>query len=258
MAADWPELLAIVEERVKPERMKVKRDAHRLRWWHYGDKRPALYDAIAGLERVLVISQVTQHVAFVFLPAGMVYSHRLYIISDSRSSAFAVLQSRSHEIWARFFGSSLEDRFMYAVADCFETFPFPDSWETDPNLEAAGQACYEFRASLMVRTDKGMTQTYNRFHDPYENDPEIVKLRELHAAMDRAVLDAYGWTDIPTDCEFVLDYEIDEATWGNRKKPYRYRWPDHVRDEVLARLLELNTQRAAEEARAGTGVVTGV
>ena len=68
--------------------------------------------------------------------------------------------------------------------------------------------------------------------------------------MDRAVLDAWGWTDIPTDCDFLLDYEIDEAAWG-RKKPYRYRWPDLVRDEVLARLLALNTERAAEEARAG-------
>ena len=47
----------------------------------------------------------------------------------------------------------------------------------------------------------------------------ILRLRELHAAMDRAVLDAYGWTDIPTDCDFFLDYEIDEETWGDKKKP---------------------------------------
>ena len=44
--------------------------------------------------------------------------------------------------------------------------------------------------------DEGMTKTYNRFHDIYEIDPRIVELRELHAAMDRAVLDAYGWADI--------------------------------------------------------------
>ena len=69
--------------------------------------------------------------------------------------------------------------------------------------------------------------------------------------MDHAVLDAYGWTDIPTDCEFLLDYEIDEEEWGSRKKPYRYRWPDDVRDEVLARLLELNAQRSEAEQRAG-------
>ena len=80
--------------------------------------------------------------------------------------------------------------------------------------------------------------------------------RELHAKTDRAVLDAYGWTDIPTECEFLLDYEIEEATWGNKKKPWRYRWPDSVRDEVLARLLELNQQRHRAEQMAGPGTTT--
>ena len=75
----------------------------------------------------------------------------------------------------------------------------------------------------MVENNQGMTKTYNRFNDVYDNDSRIAELRELHAAMDRAVLDAYGWTDIPTDCEFLLDYEVDKATWGRRKKPYRYR-----------------------------------
>ena len=183
----------------------------------------------------------------------MVYSHALNAYPLNTCSAFCALQSRLHEVWARFFGSSLEDRLRYTPSDCFETFPFPAGRETDPALEAAGHAYYEFRASLMVRNDEGLTKTYNRFHDPYENDAEFAKLRELHAAMDRAVLNAYGWTDIPTDCEFLLDYEIDEETWGNKKKPYRYRWPDDVRNEVLARLLELNAERAAEETRASHG-----
>ena len=95
-----------------------------------------------------------------------------------------------------------------------------------------------------------MTRIYNRFHDIYETHPRIVELRDLHAAMDRTVLDAYGWSDIPTDCEFLLDYEIDEATWGRKKKPYRYRWSDAVRDEVLARLLALNSDRAMGDAHA--------
>ena len=43
--------------------------------------------------------------------------------------------------------------------------------------------------------------------------------------------------------EFLLDYEEDEDDEdgsSRRKKPWRYRWPDDVRDEGLARLLELN------------------
>jgi hypothetical protein len=60
------------------------------------------------------------------------------------------------------------------------------------------------------------------------------------------------WLDRhPATCDFFLDYEVDEEEWGDRKKPWRYRWPDVVRDEVLARLLELNAQRAAAEARSG-------
>ena len=90
----------------------------------------------------------------------------------------------------------------------------------------------------MVRNNEGLTKTYNRFHDPDERDPDILKLRELHAAMDRAVLDAYGWTDIQPDCEFLLDYEEDDEPEDDggktqaKKKPWRYRWPDEVRDEV--------------------------
>jgi hypothetical protein len=65
--------------------------------------------------------------------------------------------------------------------------------------------------------------------------------------MDRALLDEYGWTDIRAECEFLLDYDIEEEEWGNKKRPYRFRWPDEVRDEVLARLLELNAARARKE-----------
>ena len=247
VAEGWRDLMAIVEEKVKPERMKVNRKVRRDRWWQFGDRQPALYGTIAGLERVMAISSVGQQMAFACLSSDMVYSHALIVFPLPTMAAFCALQSRPHEIWTRFFGSSMKDDLRYTPSDCFETFPFPRSWATHPDLEAAGKAYYEFRAQLMVANDEGMTKTYNRFHDPYENDFEIAKLRELHTAMDRAVLDAYGWDDIPTDCEFLLDYEIDEEEWGNRRKPYRYRWPDEVRDEVLAQLLELNAQRPKRE-----------
>ena len=145
--------------------------------------------------------------------------------------------------------ASLRTGTRYTPSDCFETFPFPDGWGADGSVEAAGRSYYEYRAALMVENDEGMTKTYNRFNDIYETDPRIVELRELHTAMDRAVLNAYGWADIATDCEFLLDHAIDEATWGRKKKPYRYRWPDPARDEVLARLLALNAERAQDEGR---------
>ena len=100
----------------------------------------------------------------------------------------------------------------------------------------------------MVRSGEGLTKTYNRFHRPDEYSPDILKLRELHDAMDRAVLDSYGWQDLQPKCDFFPEFdeeEDDDSESGRmRQKKYRYRWPDEIHDEVLARLLALNRERA--------------
>ena len=145
----------------------------------------------------------------------------------------------------------------YSVSDAFQTYPFPEGFESNLHLELAGKTYYEFRADLMLRNNEGLTKTYNRFHDPNENSKDILKLRELHAIMDRAVLDTYGWKDIEPNCEFLLNHQDEENAeeapikGRQRKKPWRYRWPDAVRDEVLSRLLALNARRAEEERLMG-------
>ena len=251
----WPLLLDIVERKVKPERDKIGgysvADTRRNRWWQFGTYAMALERAIHSLPCCLALSRVSAQHALARQPVDRVFADSVIVFPFASYSAFSILQSRCHEIWARFFGSSLEDRLRYTPSDCFDTFPFPASWEEHSALENAGKAYYEFRAALMLMNDQGFTKTYNRFHSPDENSSQIEKLRELHAAMDRAVLDTFGWTDIPTACQFLLDYEIEEEEWGNRKKPWRYRWPDDVRDKVLGRLLELNVERAKEEELSG-------
>ncbi|AFY45236.1 DNA methyltransferase [Nostoc sp. PCC 7107] len=259
-AWEYPDLIQIVKEKVKPERDTQKRDALRIKWWQYAEKRPGLVKAIAPLEQVLVRPRTSKHHAFTFLPNRMVYSENLVILALS-DACFPVIHSRVHEIWVGFTSSTLEDRQGYRSSDCFETFPFPKNWETNPTLEAIGKEYYEYRAALMVRNNQGLTDTYNRFDDPDEYDPEILKLRELHTAMDKAVLDAYGWSDIPTDCDFILDYEEEEDTENSsgrqKKKPWRYRWREEIHDEVLARLLDLNQKRAEAEILGGKGAEKG-
>jgi hypothetical protein len=156
----------------------------------------------------------------------------------------------------------------------------PENWETNLTLEAIGKTYYDYRADLMVRNNQGLTDTYNRFHDPTERHPDLLQLHDLHQQMDRAVLAAYGWPDIDTTCGYALDYldadpddlpteaqdriasgdlffpTADEAAafdslvkTGKRKLPWRYHWPEATHDEVLARLLDLNQQRHLEEVR---------
>jgi hypothetical protein len=209
------------------------------------------------------------------------------------------MKSLAHGSFAQAFSATLGDGLTYNPSDCFETFPFPaallDANANDPtredqrqSLEAIGERYHQFRAELMVANNEGLTSTYNRFHDPAETSPELLELRRLHSEMDQAVLQAYGWSDVPTACGFGLDYldteddaqlpdELQEridsgdlffweagealdfqgqleacgAISGRRKLPWRYRWPDAVRDDVLARLLALNAERYAEEVAHG-------
>jgi hypothetical protein len=257
-ASKWPDLLSIVEAKVRPERTKLSGNADAIRrsrfWWQWGRYTPALFDTAQGLGRILTVARHTECCGFAFVPTGMVYSEALVIITLPHYSAFAILQSRPHELWARFFGSSLGGTLRYSPSDCFATFPFPERWEQGAMLETPGNDYYKFRAALMVRNNEGLTKTYNRFNNPNEPHPDILRLRQLHAALDRAVLDSYGWTDLKPTCEFILDYEEEENDDGKvhkKKKPWRYRWPDDFRDEVLARLLALNEERASQEKLAG-------
>ena len=34
----------------------------------------------------------------------------------------------------------MKDDLRYTPSDCFETFPFPENFETDPTLEALGKS----------------------------------------------------------------------------------------------------------------------
>lgn len=263
----WPDLMQIVEEKVRPERIAsgsnggADRKKRAEFWWRFSRTAKELYHAISDKEQVLVTCLHSNEISFAFINARTVFSHALAVFPHSTHSEFAILQSRIHEIWARCFGSSMKDDLRYTPSDCYETFPFPEIiLTTDPTndfeqLATIGVAYYSHRATLMVEHNEGLTKTYNRFHDPFERSPKIIKLRELHAEMDRAVLAAYGWTELAATakCEFLLDYEDEEDVQetSRRKKPWRYRWPDDFRDEVLASLLELNAERAKEEALAG-------
>jgi hypothetical protein len=254
-AQEWPELLEIVRAKVLPWRLTRSPDVASWPWWRFWRTRDDLRAATALLSRMLVTAQTGNAQAFAFLPTNIVCSHSVVVFAFEEFQAFALLQSRVHLSWATFMGPSLKDDRRYAPSDCFETFPVPTAWVDSRELEEAGTAYYMARSEWMRENDEGLTTTSNRLHDPQESHRAIIRLRELHDLMDRAVLDAYGWTDIRPRCEFILDFDDadreDEESPGRRRKPYRYRWPDEVRDEILGRLLALNS----EQAHTGGGTV---
>lgn len=200
------------------------------------------------MSRVLVASQVNPQFGFALLPADWVFSQKAVVFCIGSYSAFCAMQCRVHESWVRFFSSTLKDDLNYSPSDCFANFPFPVHFETNATLENVGEAYHGYRAALMIRQNQGLTKTYNRFHARGENGADITRLRALHAEMDATVLRAYGWDDLADRVapEFI-EQDADEGKSPNT----RLDWPADFKDEVLARLLALNAERAAAERAAG-------
>jgi hypothetical protein len=250
VAADWPDLLEIVERLVKPERDKQNREARKVRWWQFAEKAMGLRGATSGLESVFTLSRVSAQHGVTRVPAGTVLAETTIVFADQRPALMGLLQSRPNELWAAFFSSSLGDGLRYGPSDCFENLPFPDRLDTN-RLTAIAAEYHDHRAALMIARNEGLTKTYNRFHDPDEHAADIQRLRELHHAMDQAVLRAYGWDDL---ADTAAPEFLTEDTEQDHRYQGRLFWPAPFRDEVLARLLALNAERAADEAARGAAL----
>jgi len=124
----WPELIAIVERKVKPERDALGGNSDALRrrqnWWLFGRSTPALDALIAKQQAMNICARTSKNLAFTIVRDRSVFSENLVII-EGAFSRLACLQSEIHGVWVKAFSSTLEERQGYRPTDCFETFPFP-------------------------------------------------------------------------------------------------------------------------------------
>ena len=243
VASDYPDCLAVVRDRVKPERdrLGLKADAsakgYAKWWWQYGRKGLDLYKSIAGLGRVLVKAQVSKTWAWEFLPNGWVYDAKLIVTAYEEWDAFSVLQSTLHWEFSILYGTTLRLDMSYTPTTNFEPFPFPT---TGRLLTEVGEHYHTHRISIIRNRSEGLTKTYNRFHSSDEAAKDIQTLRDLHVEMDKAVAAAYGWSDLD------LGHGFHETRQG-----IRFTISESARRETLARLLKLNHERYAEEVAQG-------
>ena len=141
-AQQYPDLLRIVEERVKPEREALHRPGDRRikeLWWQFEGYRAGMRHAIAPLRRVLARSRVSELHMLAFVPKGYVYGDAIVVFAFDDDYHFALLQSGVHEAWVWRQASSLESRNRYTPTDCFATFPFPPAEYAAPSPQSPRQ-----------------------------------------------------------------------------------------------------------------------
>jgi hypothetical protein len=242
-ASDYPECLEVVERLVKPQRLALPPKnpfniSAAAKWWQFCALRPTLQTATQGMRRVLFHAfGPTKYVAFGFIDSDWIVAAPNNIFAFEKWEYYAILQSGLHSSWAWSYGSTMETRLRYTRSSCFETFPFPKSFD---GLAKIGEDYSTALDGVMLARQEGLTKTYNRFHDSSDSSADICCLRRLCEELDNAVAAAYGWSDLD------LGHGFHETKQG-----VRFTIGESARREALARLLRLNHERYEEEARRG-------
>jgi len=227
---------AYIEEFVKPYRMKSSTPAHKEYWWLHGSRRQGLRLALRGLQRFIVTPVVSKHRLFRWMDASIWPSNLLDIVACDDDTAFGILHSRFHELWALRMGTTLEDRPRYTPSTTFETFPFPKGLE--PNLAPTDyNNPHATRIAEAARELNRLREAWLNPPDLVDRVPEVVKgypdriipknataaaelknrtltklynakpawLKNAHAELDAAVANAYGWDDGLSDDEILTN-----------------------------------------------------
>ena len=243
---------------VKPFRDQVRRQAHRERFWIYGESRPAMRRAIRGLERCIVTSEVSKHRFFTFLePEDTLADGSLAVVASADPMVLGVLSSRLHVCWALAQGGLLESRPRWQNGPCFLNFPFPEA--TADQLAKVRDLAIRIdghrKQQLASHPALTLTDMYNvlelinsgesihamkKERVVYEQGL-IELLRDLHRELDHAVFQSYGWDDLGA----VLVGKAGATT------PYPEKTAEQreAEEALLVRLIELNQRRVAEETR---------
>ncbi len=252
---------------VAPVRAQNRRQAYARNWWLYAEPRPAMRQAFVGKSRFLATCMVAKHRTFSWLDAVCLPANVVIAFGRADNYFFGLLNSRCHLLWAQAHGTQLREKesgSRYTPTTCFETFPLPcptpaqessiaaaagalndarESWLNPPEwtetriLEFPGSADGPWRdylapGSVAAKTGVGKV----RFPSLAPRDSDCsAKLK------DRSLTNLY--TQHPAWLEFArrrLDAAVAAA----------YGWPAELADEeILQRLLSLNHERAAAEAR---------
>lgn len=181
--------------------------------------------------------ETSVHLAFDWVPRSWILKHKLVVVCSRSFSLLGLLNSSIHAAWAWQEGLRREARLVYSPKRCFMTFPFPDRLEDDTELPLLAKALARARRAWKTENSLGLTELYNRVHDSTNFEPAIVRLRDLHVAIDAAVLRAYGW------CEISLDHDFREVGYLPATDRVRFSIAEPARQEVIRKLSALNHQR---------------
>ena len=257
----FPAVFQRLRDRVKPDRDQNPDRYIRENWWLHARSRADFRPALDSLPRYIATGHVAKHRVFQFLEAEILPDDKLVAIAVSDSWILGVLSSQVHIAWSLAAGGrhGVGNDPVYSKSTCFDLFAFPvfdgNCSSITPIRSLAEQLDAHRKRQQAAHPDLTLTGMYNVLEKLKTGEALTAKeklihehglvsvLKQLHDELDLAVLAAYGWQDLAP---------LMQAVNGNAAHPGGRSREDAVREldeALLERLVALNAERAAEEAR---------
>jgi len=234
-ASTYTELFKKIEKEVLPEREKrakeqesenkkafevnqnSKGNKHHLnfynKWWQLSYGRDEMLNSISQLTRYIACARVTQRPIFEFISSKIHPNDKVICFAFEDDYSFGIIQSGIHWLWFTEKCTTLAETPNYNSAAIWDTFP----WPQDPSekqimtIAKASKALRDERNQVMNENKQSLRDIYRLLERPGKNS-----IRDLQQALDKAILEAYGFDDS---------------------------------SDLLAQLLELNLQVSEKEAK---------
>ncbi|NNN04598.1 MAG: class I SAM-dependent DNA methyltransferase [Elusimicrobia bacterium] len=160
-------------------------------WWRHSFDRPEMINLLATMPRYIVCSDTTKRPIFEFISHEIRPDHKLRVFAFPDDYSFGILQSNAHWLWFVTKCSKLKSDYNYTSSSVFDTFPWPQA-ATVKQIDAVAAAARELRrirAEALPKMKGGLRALYRTLELPGANP-----LKDAHAALDVAVLAAYGFS----------------------------------------------------------------
>ncbi len=197
-AYDWVKAHVLPDRERKAEegkgadgKMRSHHKGFLARWWQLSFGRPEMLSVIKPLSRYLCCAYVTKRPIFIFASSAIRPSNLIQVFGFADDYSFGILQSTAHWQWFVAKCGKLKSDFRYSAESVFDTFPWPQapSEQQIDTIAAAGRAIRRIRDAALLDMNGGLRALYRTLDLPGKNP-----LRDAHAALDQAVLAAYGFS----------------------------------------------------------------
>lgn len=191
----------------KSDMAKARAD-HLERWWQFWNVRTGMRRAFKPLARFMACARVTKRPVFVLVSTAVLPDGALQTFAFDDDYSFGILQSNTHWRWFVAKCSKLTERFRYTPESVFDTFPWPQAPAKKQirAVAAAGREIRALRDKVLPTMKGGLRALYRLLELPGKSE-----LKDAHAALDGAVLDAYGFSPRKDLLKQILDLNLAVA-----------------------------------------------